>query len=321
MGEATTISWCEHTYNPWWGCTRVSPGCRNCYAETFSRRVGHSDAGSKAALWGDRAERRFFGDKHWAEPLKWDRIAGERGWPALVFCASMADVFEDRDDLVEHRERLFELIADTPNLIWLLLTKRPENVLRLSCRSWLGADGLGYVQVDSQHRVPVGYLARHELETAAAGRWPTNVWIGTTVEDQQRADERLPELVKIPGPVRFLSCEPLLEPVDLSRWLHLEWMDALRVPGDPLSFRGEGGWGLEMFAAVGGQRTAIDWIIAGGESGPGHRTMDLDWARDLRDQALTASVPYFFKQVSGPRAGTAGPPELDRLKGYPPIIV
>jgi protein gp37 len=259
MGERTAIGWTDHTFNPWWGCQRVSPACQHCYAETFAKRTGN-------AVWGKTAPRRFFGDKHWSEPLKWNTAAEKAGRPALVFCASMADVFEDRPDLDVHRERLWELIDATPWLRWQLLTKRPEHVIAMT--PWT--------------------------------IFPGNVWIGTTVEDQDRAVERIPHLLRIPAVVRFLSCEPLLGELDLSRFLNLEWMDALGVPDEPSSFRGDGGWGAEMFAVRAGRLGGgIHWIIVGGESGPGHRPLNLDHARDVVDQARAADVPVFFKQVGG----------------------
>ncbi len=291
MGVETGISWTDHTFNPWWGCTRVSPGCEHCYAETFAKRTGHQ-------VWGKRSERRFFGDKHWAEPLRWDRAADAAGRPALVFCASMADVFEDRDDLVEPLGRLWDLITATPHLIWQILTKRPHLVQARTPRLWWQRDDDG------------------------RSLWPENVWIGTTVENGRSADERLPELVRIPAPVRFLSCEPLLGAVDLSRWLGLEWMDSLRAPGEPLSFRGEGGWGREMIHALGRRHPLVEWIIVGGESGPRHRPLNLDHARDLRDQADAAGVPFFFKQVGGLRP-TSGGDQLDGRthKAFPPAAL
>jgi len=127
VGTSTAIGWTDHTFNPWWGCERVSPGCQHCYAETFAKRTGN-------AVWGKAAPRRFFGPKHWAEPVKWNAAAAARGVPELVFCASMADVFEPRDDLNAERARLFELIEQTPFLIWQLLTKRPEAVTELAPR-------------------------------------------------------------------------------------------------------------------------------------------------------------------------------------------
>lgn len=265
MGSATAIAWTDHTFNPWWGCTRVSPACASCYAETFAHRLG-------LEVWGKNAERRFFGPGHWTEPIRWNRRAAEAGRRELVFCASMADVFEDRDDLLEERARLFALIVSTPHLTWQLLTKRPENVRRMVPSSWLMAPA-----------TTAGNLLVAPVDVAEPG-WPANVWIGTTVEDQTRAEERIPFLLEIPAPVRFLSCEPLLGALDLSRFL----------------------W------------TGLGWIIAGGESGNGFRPLDLDFARDLRDQARAAEVPFFFKQVGG-RTPTAGGDELDgkTLKAFP----
>lgn len=184
MGEETKIEWTDHTFNPWWGCARVSPGCEHCYAETFA--AGRM----KLPIWGSKAERRFFSDRHWAEPLKWARAAERDGVRRRVFCASMADVFEDRTDLAEPRERLFRLIEATPSLDWLLLTKRPENIQRL-CR-W---------------------------SVRCGGAWPANVWLGTTAEDQRRLGERVEFLTQEPAAVRFLSVEPMLGPLDITQWI------------------------------------------------------------------------------------------------------
>lgn len=251
MGEQTAIAWTDHTFNPWWGCERVSPGCQHCYAETFAKRTGHD-------VWGKTAGRRFFGDKHWAEPLRWNAAAEAAGVPAKVFCASMADVFEDRPELIEPRARLFDLIEATPQLIWQLLTKRPQNVLDMVPAGWHGA---GFA--DTPARL-----------------WPRNVWVGTTVEDQQRADERIPPLARIPAPRRFLSCEPLLGAVNLIAGMRIN---------------------------------SVDWVIAGGESGPGHRPLNVDHARYLRDQCADTGTAFFFKQVGG-RTPTAGGDLLDGVQ-------
>ena len=170
MGRDSEIEWTHHTFNPWWGCTKVSPACENCYAEAWAKRVG-SD------VWGAKAERRFFGAKHWKEPELWNDAAERLGIRYRVFCASMADVFESRADLKPERAKLWEVITKTPALDWLLLTKRPQNIAKM---------------------VPWGK------------KWPDNVWIGTTVEDQKFAALRLPHLLALPAAVRFLSCEPLL---------------------------------------------------------------------------------------------------------------
>lgn len=238
MGQETAISWCDHTFNPWWGCAKVSPACAHCYAETFSKRLG-------LKVWGSDSERRFFKPKHWAEPLKWNAAAVKDGVRRRVFCASMADVFEDRPDLVDERARLFVLIDETPNLDWLLLTKRPENIARLMPPYWGGKV------------------------------WP-NVWLGTTVENQHYADERLRHLVNVSAAVRFLSVEPMLGPIEFTPETLME----------------------------------LDWIIAGGESGAHCRPSDPQWFRSLRDQCQAAGVYFHFKQWGGLRPKTNGR-ELD----------
>lgn len=261
----TKIEWADFTFNPWMGCTKVSPACANCYAavETPVRVL----RGQGVELWGEQGERRRTSEANWRSLLKWNRKAiclhcGFAEWDGSddcrkcgnefnkrrrprVFCASLADVFEDREELAPWREDLFELIAETTNLDWLLLTKRPENLN--SMLPWT-ADHLGE------------YRERF---------WP-NVWIGTTVENQEYADKRIPELLKIPARVRFLSCEPLLGPINLrdSEFgiFDLDWLQK------------------------------IGWIIVGGESGPNARPMDLTWARSIHDQCKTAGVAFFGKQ-------------------------
>lgn len=179
LEDGTTLP--GYTFNPWWGCVKVSEACKHCYAESFSKRTGHK-------VWGN-VRRRFFGAKHWNEPLRWNQDAGRKGIRRKVFCASMADVFELLPDdhgraLDIARARLWELIMTTPNLDWLLLTKRPENVLSM---------------------VPDGW---RDL-------FPPHVWVGATAENQARYDERLEHLVRVPTRIRFLSMEPLLERVNL----------------------------------------------------------------------------------------------------------
>lgn len=185
MAKNSRIEWTTHTFNPWWGCVKMSPACKHCYAESWAKRVGQN-------IWGKRAARRFFGEKHWLEPKKWNAVSVETGVRARVFCASMADVFEDREDLDVWRDKLWSLIEETPALDWLLLTKRPDLVSRFT--RW-GND------------------------------WPANVWIGTTVENQAWAARRLPELAAIPAAVRFISAEPLLGPLDIRKWSSsIDWV-------------------------------------------------------------------------------------------------
>lgn len=217
MGKASKIEWTHHTFNPWIGCARVSPGCEHCYAETMSNHRGW-------AKWGVHGTRKMMSDAYWREPLRWEREAEAKGEPRRVFCASLADVFEERPELEAPRARLYSLVRATPHLAWLLLTKRPENVDRLG---------------------PV---------------WSPNVWLGTTVEDQRRADERIPHLTRSGAHVKFLSCEPLLGPVDL---------------------RG----------------ARIDWVIIGGESGGSARLFYLDDARSIVRQCRAAGIAVHVKQM------------------------
>lgn len=238
MGQYSTIEWTTHTFNPWWGCVRVSPGCEHCYAETLAKRWGH-------AVWGPAktTSRRMMSDAYWQQPIKWNEAAERSGERARVFCASMADVFEEHPDLEAPRWRLWDLIEATPWLDWLLLTKRPENVLANTAR-W--------------------------APYSANGKWPDNIWMGASAEDQRRLDERIEHLQRIPAKVRFLSCEPLLSRIAL--------------PSD----------------------AGVHWVIVGGESGAHARPMNPDWARDLRDQCQTAGVAFFFKQWGGIHKAVAG---------------
>jgi protein gp37 len=186
LGETTGIQWTDHTFNPWWGCEKVSPACDHCYAESLAKRYGHG-------VWGHDAPRRFFGVKHWAEPLKWNREAEKAGVRRRVFCASMADVFEDRADLLDTRAELWALILDTPQLDWQLLTKRPANVTRLIPLAW---------------RV----------------QFPPNVWIGTTAETQGWLDIRARWMTKINPRVLFISYEPALGLITVPLWA--QWVIA-----------------------------------------------------------------------------------------------
>lgn len=230
MGDSTSIEWTDHTFNPWWGCSRISTGCKNCYADDNARRWGHD-------LFHRNGDRRMMSEQYWRKPRTWNREAERTGVPLRVFTASMADVFEDHPRVTAARERLWHLIEETPWLRWQLLTKRPENIATMA---------------------PWG-------ET-----WPDHVWIGTTAEDQRCADERIPHLLRI-NALRFVSCEPLVEQINLEPYL------GNRPDTDHRGAR-------------------INWVIAGGESGPKARPMNPAWARTLRGQCLQAGSAFFFKQ-------------------------
>jgi len=256
--QNSKIEWCDHTFNPWWGCQRVSPGCEHCYAETLAHRYGH-------AVWGPAktTARRAMSENYWKQPLKWNAAAMKTGTRARVFCASMADVYEDHPQVSESRARLFNLIVKTPHLDWLLLTKRPENIERMGPMAWRFTP-------------------------------PDNVWWGTSCEDQRRADERIPHLLKIPAKVRFLSCEPLLGPVEL--WRFDEEGQALRGPGIIRSGGMTPSTPHDPPEGYDDSYPGIDWVIAGGESGASARPTHPDWARGLRDQCQMAGVAFHFKQ-------------------------
>lgn len=244
MGKESGIAWTDHTFNPWWGCEKVSAGCAQCYAESFDRRLG-------GGHWGPSGTRRFFEAKHWEQPRHWNRIAAQAGLRAKVFCASMADVFEDRPDVAPDRLRLWGLIMGTPHLDWLLLTKRPQNVARMV--PWGCANPL--FETELSITKPGEALPLEVIP------WPRNVWIGTTVEDQRAADERIPILERLPAAVRFLSVEPQL--------------------------------GRVRF----GSGRAIDWVICGGESGKQARPFDLNWAFDLQEHCNFYGIAFFMKQL------------------------
>lgn len=227
MTKNSAIQWTHHTFNPWIGCSKVSPGCDRCYAENMAKRFGW-------AKWGAGEARRLSSDSYWRQPHQWNKQAGELGQRQRVFCASLADVFDNEVDDA-WRARLWDLIAATPNLDWLLLTKRIGNVNKMVPRDWLFADTV-----------------------------PANVWLGITVVNQDEADRDIPKLYCTPPvKVKFLSMEPLLEPV---------------IIPPAASFH-------------------IGWIIVGGESGGAHaRALHPDTARFMRNQCTRMGIPFFFKQ-------------------------
>ncbi|MCG5241364.1 phage Gp37/Gp68 family protein [Azospirillum doebereinerae] len=259
MAEVSAIEWTHATFNPWIGCTKLSAACDHCYAETLSKaRLG--------VPWGAGQPRRRTAASTWKAPLSWNRKAAKEGRRMRVFCASLADVF-DAEVPDAWRADLFALIDQTPNLDWLLLTKRPA-------------------------------VARKVMPAEPR----PNVWLGTTVEDQKMAEARIPLLLETPAAVRFLSMEPLLGPVNLRQ---MDAPDAFHDHLDALT-------GALLINGGGGpcRHTKLDWVITGGESGPGARPTHPDWFRSIRDQCAAAGVPFLFKQhgdwVSSAEIGFAG---------------
>lgn len=268
MAENSKIEWTDHTFNPWIGCTKVGPGCDNCYAEAREAKRFHR------VQWGPGKPRHR--TKTWSDPVKWnaahEAFFAAHGRRQRVFCASLADVF-DNEVPKEWRRDLFQLIAETPNLDWLLLTKRIGNAKRM-----------------------MDEIAWNPSGPGPCTEWQPmpNVWLGATIVNQEEADRDIPKLLATPAAVRFLSMEPLLGPVDLGAYLDGEETD---------------------YAATGkctGYRPPVDWVIAGGESGPAARPLHPNWARSLRDQCDAAGVPFLFKQWG---EFTAGEPACH--PGYP----
>lgn len=259
MGERTNIEWCDHTWSPVWGCTQVSK------AETGGGGCDNCYAMALAHRFGtgwNGAPMREFGDKHWDVPVRWNKRAAKDGTRPKVF-PSMCDPL-DKDWPDALRERFWRLVDATPYLTWLILTKRIGN-----------ADRLG--------------------PGAVIGRWPANVWMGATVVNQDEADRDIPKLLATPAFVRFLSVEPMLGPIDLRK---------VAVPAEHDQLRRSWDFESSKFNALSEHDddrfhqapATINWVICGGESGPGARPMHPDWARSLRDQCAAAGVPFLFKQ-------------------------
>ena len=266
MSANTKIEWADHTFNPWEGCQKISPGCDHCYAEARDARF----AGGTAVHWGPGAPRRRTSPANWRKPLQWNSQADHffkcadcpmrwhahseagRVCPACgsrnylnarqrVFCASLADVFDNEVD-PQWRVDLWALMEATPNLDWLVLTKRIGIV-----RPWIALYGT-----------------------------PANMWLGITVVNQTEANRDIPKLMGIPAAKRFVSLEPLLGPIDLQS-IQLDQRVLKDAIKNPAHYK-------------------LDWVIAGGESGPNARPAHPDWFRSLRDQCQANGVAFLFKQ-------------------------
>ncbi len=288
------IEWCDHTINFWWGCEKVSPACVNCYAERTDARfhpaIVHGANLGVGEHWGSHAPRLLRVSAAQGEAMRYERRAAALGRRFRVFTNSMSDFFEDRPDLDQARAEALMTIRCTPNLDWMVLTKRPERIAEhLGC-------ALGLWRAEPSTLASRSII--EWLERWIGGDAPANVWLGTTVEDQVRADQRIPALLAVPAAVRFLSCEPLLGRVSF-RWAR--WSPTSRhVTG--ASFKGEN--------HLDGLR-ALDWVICGGESGANARPMHPSWAREMRDQCAAAGVPFFFKQWGAGVLFEQGPSQGD----------
>jgi protein gp37 len=278
----TTIEWTDKVWNPVTGCRKISPGCANCYAANVAKR-----------FWGERqfTDVRTHEDRL-RQPLHWKK-------PSRVFVNSMSDLFHD-DVPDAFIVMVFTIMESCPQHTFQILTKRPERMSALLSHDSFpamvrkyGYDWLG----------PRTYQER-------GPHWRANVWLGVSVEDQARADERIPLLIKTPAAVRFLSIEPLLGPVDLTKWLSIpcsNWqcqkchgfqnrLGACRHCLAPKEFL-TGSHAANKRTAAGWKNTQpIDWVIAGGESGSKARPMHPAWPQILRDECQASGVPFFFKQ-------------------------
>ena len=271
MADKSKIEWTDATWNPVRGCSRVSEGCRNCYAETVANRfcgpgspyegVVQVDADGKGlGKWNGQikfVERRLLDPLHWKEPRR-------------IFVNSMSDLFHENvtDEMLD---RIFAVMALCPQHTFQILTKRPERMLEycsISNRRAAITDAAEYLGLKAK------YVDGHlQADSDGMAHWPlANVWLGVSVENQKAADERIPLLLQTRASVRFLSVEPMLNAVNLDDFLYSR-------PG-----------------IDSGRLNRLHWVICGGESGPGARPMHPDWARSLRDQCVGAGVPFFFKQ-------------------------
>ncbi len=232
VAATSGINWTDASFAPWLGCTKLSPACDKCYALAIDKRAGRD-------LWAPHAERQRTSRNYWRQPHRWQAEAARTGERRRVFASHLSDVFDNRA-APAWRADFWALVRDTPDLTWMVLTKRPQLIARMLPDWW--------------------------------GEGPANVWLGATVENMEEARRRLPHLLRVPAAVHWLSCEPLLESLDLRPWAD-----------------------------------RLDWIVVGGESGGGARPMDPAWARALRDQCTDAGGAFWMgKQTGSNRAAWPG---------------
>ena len=310
-GETSRIGWTHYTFNPWWGCVKVSEGCKNCYAESLSSRYGHD-------VWGRKKPRRLI--KHWESKLrKWQKLAEDPMWRhefglvprerPRIFCGSMCDFAEDREDLRGHQEALFDLIRANDWATWLLLTKRPQNIPYLLPADW----GEGW----------------------------EHVWPGTSIESgsfdvidaelQAPVIERATRLLAIPAAVHWFSYEPALGALAEDLRPYLEGIVCPACEGDCEVIDGREAYRHPIFSGPeiypcdtcrGRGEVALDWGVYGGESGSGWRPEGTAedpkiWARKMRDACRETGTAFFHKQSSGPRNETGVELDGEIIHEYP----
>ncbi|MBF0305164.1 MAG: phage Gp37/Gp68 family protein [Alphaproteobacteria bacterium] len=297
MVKNSNIPWCDHTFNPWIGCEKVSAACDHCYAEAWDHRFGR-----------DFAERRLTSRANWRQPLAWDAEAAASGRRAKVFSASLADAFDPKVP-DEWRDHLMVLIAITPHLDWLLLTKRPAKARDYLRENWDGIMGRVHDMARGHLGAEVWTLELHH-DILLRGHLP-NLWLGVTAENQAAADARIPVLLDTPAAGHFVSLEPLIGPVNLNRITErisehdgasVQYLDALNgTLADDEN-------GIIDGAFDPGAEPILDWVIVGGESGPNARPTLPDWVRDLIQQCAETDTPIFFKQWGEWAPGECCPP-------------
>lgn len=312
MAETSKIEWTDATWNPVTGCSLVSEGCRHCYAARLAAtRLKHHPSRQGLARLNAAGEAKFTGEVRFNEgwltqPLRWRR-------PRRIFVCAHGDLFHEHvpDEWIE---RVFAIMAMAPRHTFQVLTKRPERMRKFvhltgkrdDVGSWLAAEIAASTDISSRRMLGLATDLIHGTP------WPLpNVWLGTSVEDQATAEERVLPLLDTHAAVRFVSAEPLLAPVDLRRLRRKPSQRDQAMPGfDEV----EAWWRSALDGQIGiyqplhprhqewwsepGEIPALDWVIVGGESGPGARPMHPDWARALREQCQDAGVPFFMKQMA-----------------------
>lgn len=316
MSAKSTIEWTDATWNPTSGCTKVGPGCLNCYAESIARRFpARYYPDGKYVPWTVKAQRESGQPAVMLHPDRLDWPLKQKK-PMKIFVDSMSDLFHEDvpDDFIAH---VFVTMMLARHHTFQVLTKRPDRMADLAPRLKALMRGVMYEAIKSyDNGGPEPWYFRRQGRHHGAPRefwierwyndyteddpnnphldwrnWPLrNVWIGVSVENQRYADERIPLLLETPAAVRFISAEPLLGPVDIGKWLHCDLCNYPLHPAEVVD--------TEPCEACGGidQQPRLDWVIVGGESGPKARPMNPDWARSIRDQCRAAGVPFFFKQ-------------------------